>query len=167
MKFIAALLGSALAVSVQKSQKRVEELMDHFKGYTADYHGFEGNNHLGGEWRYPYERKIPERFDGDDRETFTAKMIKDFAIEGHDKTTGLPNGHFFLNKQKTKEAAYEVLATHLGLKTKQEQDDYLDKYFDAVWTHMDVNETGTLEAIEINRFMRTLCKPVKDHINLE
>ena len=107
---------------------------------------------------------MPEHFTGDSADTFTAKMIRDFATEDHNKETGLPNGHFFLNKEKTKEATYEVLATHLGYTEKKQQDEFLGKYFDAVWKHMDVNETGKLEAIEINKFMRTLCKPVKENI---
>ena len=94
--------------------------MPHFQGYTADYSGFGGNNHNGGEWRYSYEREIPEHFTGDTADTFTAKMIKDFAVEAHDDDTGLPNGHFFVTKEKAKDASHEVLATHLGYKTKKE-----------------------------------------------
>ena len=162
---IAALLGAASAVTIR--QNKVEELMPDFHGYTADYSGFGGNNHNGGEWRYGYERQVPNNFQGDTADTFTGKMIKEFAVEGHDEDSGKPNGRFFVTKDKTKTASYEVLATHLGMKTKKEQDEYLGKYFDAVWTHMDVNEKGSLEAIELNKFMRTLCKPVKDHIILE
>ena len=162
---IAALLGTSMTVTLKKH--KVEEVMDHFQGYTPGYDGFEGNNHLNGEWRYAYTRQVPENFTGSDKETFTAKMIREFATEGHDKDTGLPTGHFFLTKNKVREAAYEVLATHLGLTEKKQQDDYLNKYFDSVFAHMDVNETGNLEAIETNRFMRTLCKPVKENIYLE
>ena len=163
---LAALLGSVVEAAAFK-QRKVEEVMDHFGGYTADYDGFIGNNHEGGEWRYAYNREVPEQFVGNTADTFTGKMIRDFAVEGHDDSTGKPNGQFFLTKSKTKDAAYEVLATHLDLKTKKEQDAHLNKYFDAVWKHMDVNDSGKLEAVEINKFMRTLCKPVKDHIILE
>ncbi len=68
----------------------------------ADYSGFGGNNHNGGEWRYSYERETPDMFTGDTADTFTAKMIKDFAVEAHDENTGMPNGHFFVTKEKTK-----------------------------------------------------------------
>ena len=92
-------------------------------------------------------------------------MIKDFAIEDQDEE-GKPNGKFLVTHDKTKAAAIEVLSTHLDMKDKVATD-YLDKYFEAVWKHMDVNETGKLEAVELNKFMRTLCKPVSDHITLE
>ena len=92
-------------------------------------------------------------------------MIREYAIEEHDKESGKPIGLFTVTKDKTKEASMEVLATHLGLKDKAATD-FLAKYFDAVWTHMDVNDTGKLEAVELNKFMRTLCKPVKDDIDL-
>ena len=63
---------------------------------------------------------MPDTFTGDTSDTFTEKMIREFAVEAHDKDTGLPNGIFSLSKEQTKEAAYEVLATHLGYKTKKE-----------------------------------------------
>ena len=166
MKYFAvAALMSAATQAVK--YRKIEEVMDHFGGYTADYSGFDGNNGPNGHWRYSYERVVPERFTGDTADTFTGHMIKDFATEGHDPDTGLPTGHFFLTKAKAKEATYEVLATHLNITDKKAQDEYLEKYFDAVWKHMDVNDTGKLEAIEMNKFMRTLCKPLKENITLE
>jgi len=71
-----------------------------------------------------------------------------------------------MTPEKTKEASYEVLKTHLGF-DKKAADEHLGKYFQAVWDHMDVNQTGRLEAVEINKFMRDLCKPVKEFIYLE
>ena len=94
-------------------------------------------------------------------------MIREYALEEHDKETGKPIGKFTVTKSKTKEAAMEVLATHLKIVEKKEAEEYLAKYFDAVWNHMDVNETGKLEAVELNKFMRTLCKPKAENINLE
>ena len=115
-----ALIASATAVSLRQDTlvqvDKVEEVMPHFKGYTADYSGFEGNNHNGGEWRDAYERQLPEHFTGDTADTFTQKMIRDFAIEEHDPETGKPIGQFSVTKDKTREAAHEVLATHLGMK---------------------------------------------------
>ena len=93
-------------------------------------------------------------------------MIKDYAVEGQDKETGKPNGLFFMSHDKTRMAALEVLNTHLGMRGA-DADSYLNKYFDQVWEHFDVNHKGALEAVELNHFMRTLCKPVKEHIILE
>ena len=152
--------------AVQLEESKVEELKDEFQGYTPSYDGFEGNNHNGGEWRDAYKRVIPEHFTGETADTFTAKMIKEYAFEGKDKDTGKPNGKFTVTKAQTKKAAYEVLETHLGLKGA-DADKHLAKYFDQVWNHFDVLEKGALEAVELNKFMRDLCKPVKEHITLE
>ena len=62
--------------------------------------------------------------------------------------------------------SFEVLETHLGLKDA-EANAHLAKYFDEVWNHHDVLNKGSLEAIELNHFMRDLCRPIKDPIYLE
>ena len=146
--------------------RKVDESKPDFHGYQPWYSGFEGNNHNNGEWRDAYERVVPERFTGDTADTFTAKIIKEYATEGKDEDTHKPNGHFTVTKDQTRQAAVEVLGTHLGLKG-DDAESHLKKYFDTVWDHFDVNSVGTLEAIEVNKFMRDLCKPVKEHITLE
>ena len=145
---------------------KVEELMPHFQGYTVAYNGFEGNNHNDGAWRDAYNRVVPAHLTGETRDTFTAKMVSEYAVEGQDADSGKPNGIFTVSKAKTREAALEVLATHAGLKG-DDAEKHLKKYFDQVWDHFDVLEKGALEAVELNKFMRDLCKPVKEHINLE
>ena len=132
--------------------------MDNFHGYQPWYSGFEGNNHNGGEWRDAYERVVPEHFTGDVYDTFTAKMIKDFAVEQKDKDTHKPNGKFFLTKANAKAASYEVLETHLGLKGG-DADAHLKKYFEPVFSHMDVNDTGMLEAIEMSKTSGSASHP--------
>ena len=148
-------------------EHKFEEKLPGFHGYTPEYSGFEGNNHNNGEWRDAYERKLPAHFEGEEGvDTFTAKMIKEFALEGQDEDTGKPNGHFTVSKANTQKAALEVLDTHCGLKGA-DADAHLAKYFDKVWEHFDVNNKGALEAVELNHFMRDLAKPIKEHINLE
>jgi hypothetical protein len=93
-------------------------------------------------------------------------MIKEYAIESADKDTGLPTGHFTVKKDAARRAAVEVLDTHLGLKGA-DAEGHLNRYFDEVWDHFDVLRTGALEAVELNHFMRDLCKPVKEFIYLE
>mmetsp|Transcript_3337 Transcript_3337/g.5559 ORF Transcript_3337/g.5559 Transcript_3337/m.5559 type:complete len:141 (-) Transcript_3337:133-555(-) len=140
--------------------------MPDFHGYTPEYSGFEGNHFNGEPWREAYERVLPEHLTGPHRDTFTSKMIEKFSVEGQDKETGKPNGKFYVDHDKTKEAALEVIGTHLNLKGK-DAEDYLKKHFEAVWEHFDVNHKGALEADELNYFMRMLCKPLKEHIILE
>ena len=103
-------------VLVQIEESKIEEKNKKVT-YTPDYDGFDGNKGAFGDWREGYERKIPERFDegGDSVDTFTRKMLKNYATEGSDKWTGLPDGSFTVSKAHAKEAAVEVLNTHLGL----------------------------------------------------
>ena len=126
----------------------IEEKKDDFHGYHPWYDGFEGSTHMNVEWRSPYERKVPEVFSGEERDSFTSKMIAEFALEGHNEETGKPNGKFTLNKDQAKEATYEVMKTHLGF-DKAAADAHNAEYFDKVWEHMDVNKTGRLEAVEM------------------
>ena len=150
---------------IQLRSGKIEEKMPDFHGYTPEYSGFEGN-HFGAEWRDAYERVTPTMFTGDTADTFTKKIIEKFSVEGQDKDSGRPNGKFYVSRDACKAATYEVLATHLNLRGAAAEA-YLKKYFDEVWEHMDVNHTGSLEAIEINKFMRDLAKPMKEHIILE
>ena len=47
---------------VQTEEAKIEE-KDKKVTYTPSYDGFEGNKGTFGDWREPYERKVPERFD--------------------------------------------------------------------------------------------------------
>ena len=93
-------------------------------------------------------------------------MIKEFSEEGADEDTHKPNGHFFVSKARARAASIEVLATHLGLKGDDAQN-YLAKYFDETFSHMDVLNKGNLDAVEMNKFMRQLCYPMNPSITLE
>jgi len=156
-----------LQINDGDQDKGIEELRPYFKGYTPEYNGFDGNTHNGINWRDPYYRKIPDHYaDPEVADTFTAKMIRDYAVEGQNKATGKPDGNFWVSKANTKKASYEVLATHLGLKGAAAKE-HLKKYFDEVWNHMDVLNKGVLNVVELNHFMRSLCKPVAEHIHLE
>ena len=62
-------------------------------------------------------------------------MITKYAMETA-KPDGTPTGDFIFKKSHAKQAAYEIVDTHLGLKGK-DAEDYLDKYFDKTWDHFD------------------------------
>ena len=70
------------ANAIHLKTTKIEESKPYFTGFTPEYHGFGGNNGPFGEWRDAYERKVPEAFSGEHRDSFTEKMIKDYAIEG-------------------------------------------------------------------------------------
>ena len=54
-----------------------------------------------------------------------------------------------------------MVGTHLGL-TGAKGEEWLDKHFDDMWHHYDVNNEGVMDALWASPFMRALCKPVKD-----
>ena len=125
---------------VQLEESKIEE-KDGKVVYHPSYDGFDGNKGAFGEWREPYERVVPERFEGDTADTFTGKIIKEYAIEAADEDTGLPTGKFFVTKADTRKAAVEVLGTHVGL-FGADAEAHLQKYFDMVWNHFDVLQKG-------------------------
>ena len=70
MKYL-LLIAAVSAFKIEQKEAKIEEKKKDFHGYTTWYDGFEGN----GDWRDPYERKVPEAFTGETRDTFTEKMI--------------------------------------------------------------------------------------------
>ena len=61
---------------VQVEESKIEE-KDHKVVYSPSYDEFDGNKGTFGDWREPYKRVLPERFDeGEGVDTFTRKMIK-------------------------------------------------------------------------------------------
>merc|ERR1711934_987589 len=74
---------------VQTEESKIQE-KDKVVTYTPSYDGYEGNKGTFGDWREPYERVLPERFDtkvDDTADTFTGKMIREYAVETSDKDT--------------------------------------------------------------------------------
>ena len=69
---------------IQTDSQKIEEKRPYFQGYTPEYDKFPGN-YQGDKWRDPYERVIPEHLLGETGDTFTKKMIKDYALEVADK----------------------------------------------------------------------------------
>ena len=118
-------------------------------GFEAGQHGFEGQEGIGA-----YERVLPERYggpgSGDDQ--FMHSVIKNYAVEVA-TPEGTPTGQFVMKKFGTKQLAYEVLETHLGLKGKEAKD-YMKKYFDKTWDHFDTADQGSIEVERMSPFMR-------------
>ena len=112
-----------------------------------------------------YERVIPKHFGADNDDIFMRSMLKKYALEEKTpvkelddgtKIGGEPTGKFWLDKDKARMAASEVLGTHKGLAAGA-LSSYLDTYFEKAWGHFDVNLTGTIEVIKMPQFMRFIC----------
>ena len=80
--------------------------------FNKDYSGFPGTKDFAPE----YERKIPVVFEDhhlDDM--FMNSMIKTYSKERRNPVDGSPTGKFFLDKVGARQAAEEIVHTHLKL----------------------------------------------------
>jgi hypothetical protein len=59
-----------------------------------------------------YIRDVPDRYETEADDKLMESMYKTYAHEG--KSGGLPNGHFWVNKENALSAANEVVNTHLN-----------------------------------------------------
>jgi len=73
-------------------------------------------------------------------------IINNYAVEG--QTKGVPNGHFYLNKDSVDDVSREVVKTHLNMKSDQ-ADKYINDRKGALWRNHDVNGNGFLESTEV------------------
>ena len=82
-------------------------------------------------------------------------MINNYAVELA-TPEGKPTGEFVLRFNNAKQAAYEILDTHLGIKDKAAED-YVTKYFQKTWDHFDTADEGHVEASRMSGFFRFFC----------
>lgn len=138
-------------------------------------HKFPGTVNEFGNFVDPYERTLPERFEGDSAldsypvDKFTQNMIENYAIEGisgQKVKDPKPTGMYYMKKDAAKEVAKEILATHYGL-SGADADAYLASHYDDAWNYYDVNKEGKLDAVGMTQSLfRFLCKPLGD-LNLQ
>ena len=125
-------------------------------GFEANHDDFAGAEGLG-----YYDRKVPDRFESGTTEhpyaadQFMNSMINKYALE-LSTPEGKPTGQFVFKKMNAKQAAYEIVDTHLGLKGA-EAEKYLTENFDKTWSHFDTANDGKVEAARMSGFFRFLC----------
>ena len=71
-------------------------------------------------------------------------MIMKYSLE-ETLDAGVKTDKFVLKRSHAKEAAREVIGTHMNLHGK-EAEDYLDKNFEAAFEHFDTANEGKLDA---------------------
>ena len=158
MKFIIALLGSAVAIS-KRNFHREEPSSSSSSSDDEDLQ-------LGGDFFHArdigtgtldkkYERVPPENFSSDSDDLFMRSMIMKYAMEGKNEDES-PNGAFFMDEASTRAAASEVLSSHKGLKGA-ELAEYMKTYFPRTWAHYDVNKAGHVGVESMPQFMRFLA----------
>ena len=121
-------------------------------GYQANHDDFEGLEGYG-----KYDRQVPDHFSGpgsgDDQ--FMNSMITNYAVE-EATPEGKPTGKFVFRRENARQAAIEIVGTHLGLHGKEAQA-YLDEHFDKTFEHFDTAGDGKIEAARMSGFFRFLC----------
>ena len=164
-------------VSLLQTDKVLENLPN-WDGWHPEMHKFPGTVNEYGNYMDAYTRQAPERFVGDAAEEgvppvdkFTQNIIDNYAVEG---VAGVkekdpkPTGQFYLNKEKTRLVAQEVLCTHFQ-KCGADGDKWLSEYsgngdgigrFEEAWKYFDVNNEGRLDAVGVSTFFRHLCMPL-------
>ena len=102
-----------------------------------------------------YIRTIPDQFGEESTEKFMKHILNDYALEKKNEKGG-PSGVFVMEKKQTMAVARETLEKHKGLKGK-ELDAYMKQYFQRTWDHFDVNNNGSLDALDMTAFMKYLA----------
>ena len=144
------------------------------EGWGPGMHEFPGTQNEYGDWMQPYERVLPERFQGDAAQEdvvpvdkFTQNLIENYATEG---TTGAtkegkgdpkPNGHFYISKAQAHHIAEEVLCTHFkkcGADATTWLDDPAMHRYEHAWEYYDVLKAGKLDAVGSSQFFRYLTQ---------
>ena len=102
-----------------------------------------------------YVRVIPAVFASDEGDLFMRSMLTTYALEAKNKD-GSPSGKFWMDELGAKQAAFEVLESHKGMKGEELQK-YMDTYFPRTWNHFDVNRNGSIEVVKMPQLMRFLA----------
>jgi len=143
-------------------------------GWEASMHEFPGTQNDYGDWIQPYERVLPERFQGDAAQEdvvpvdkFTQNLIENYATEG---TTGgskegkkdpKPTGHFYISKAQAHTVAEEILCTHFkkcGAEATTWLDDPALHRWEHAWEYFDVLKAGKVDAVGSPTLFRYLTQ---------
>ena len=103
-----------------------------------------------------YKRDVPDRFETEQDDKLMESMYNNYATEGKDKKTGMPNGHFWVTTADAMRAAEEVASTHLKL-AGGELETYVKDNFATQWKRYDVNGEGKIDVDRMPAFLRTIC----------
>merc|ERR1719263_2648247 len=159
MKFIIALLGSAVAISKRNYHREEPSSSSSSSSDDEDImlrgDFFHARDIGTGTLDKKYERVPPENFSSDSDDLFMRSMIMKYAREGKNEDES-PNGAFFMDEASTRAASSEVLSSHKALKGA-ELAEYMKTYFPRTWAHYDVNKAGQIGVEMMPQFMRFLA----------
>ena len=89
---------------------------------------------------------MPAHFSADSDDIFMRSVMSSYSTEAKDKD-GAGTGSFSLGQGQARALATEVLGTHKGLKGEALKK-YMDTYFAKAWGHFDVNQSGSINAVQ-------------------
>merc|ERR1712159_391472 len=91
-------------------------------------------------------RSVPSQFSEGKDDLLVKSLIQNYAVEAID-ADGAPNGDFYLTKDGAKDAASEIVETHLGY-TGDKADAFINANFERAWNHADLLKNGFLTVEE-------------------
>ena len=113
-----------------------------------------------------YMRDVPDRFETEADDTLMRSLYQNYATEGADPATQVPNGHYWVTRANAEAVSREVIATHLGIKDDA-ADAYIASNFDPLYAKYDVKEEGFLDIDRMPAFLRSICGNAEACIGLQ
>ena len=113
-----------------------------------------------------YMRDVPDRFETEADDTLMRSLYQNYATEGANPATQVPNGHYWVTRANAEAVSREVIATHLGIKDDA-ADAYIASNFDPLYAKYDVKEEGFLDIDRMPAFLRSICGNAEACIGLQ
>lgn len=80
-------------------------------------------------------------------------LISEYSIEGKDKKTKTPNGHYYISKYGAEKISIAAIEQNLEMKFSDAQKLEKERFPD-LWEHYDVNDDGFMEIERAPMFIR-------------
>ena len=87
-------------------------------------------------------------------------LIDEYSIEGKDKKTKTPNGHYYIDKHGMEMVSRAAMKQNLDIKDA-EVSKLVKERFPSLWEDADVNKDGFVEVERAPVFVRTMVGEVE------
>ena len=104
-----------------------------------------------------YTRKMPVMYSEERDDRLMWSLIKQYSVEGVSGPEKKPNGHFFMMRKDMEKVAREVVQTHFGF-TANKREFYLRDNLPKLWGYYDLLDEGFIEASKAHVLLHHLVK---------
>jgi hypothetical protein len=88
-------------------------------------------------------------------------LISEYSIEGRDKKTNTPNGHYYIDKHGMETVSRAAMKQNLDDVKENGLDKLVADRFPSLWEKADVNKDGFVEVERAPMFVRTMVGEVE------